>query len=358
MHKELALSPIDFSEETLTTHHDERSNLRQENKSNQIGILEIKSANSWMHAARLKPTPKMLFDELWFEGEICILFSDTNLGKSILAVQIADSISKGSPIEGFGLESYGQEVLYCDFELSDIQFLTRYSDAEKNLYHFNDNFLRTEICQDDLPPEQIKDFETYVLHSLEQIVSTTSIRIIIIDNLTFLSSGTEKAKDALPLMKELKAFKKKYELSLLVLAHTPKRDSSNPLTKNDLQGSKMLINFCDSSFALGESSVDKNFRYLKQIKERNKEKKFDDQNVAIMEITKNQNFLQFQYIENGIEKDHLKEIDKQKLIKEILELKKTSPELSLEQIAKKTGTNKQNVYRVLNKNGISTSRNN
>jgi len=55
----------------------------------------IKSANTWIEEAKNKPIPKMLFGEFWYEGEICILFADTNLGKSSLAVQIADSITKG-----------------------------------------------------------------------------------------------------------------------------------------------------------------------------------------------------------------------------------------------------------------------
>ena len=55
---------------------------------------------------------------------------------------------------------------------------------------------------------------------------------------------SEKAKDALPLMKHLKVLKNKYNLSILALAHTPKRDLTKPITRNDLQGSKMLINFC------------------------------------------------------------------------------------------------------------------
>jgi hypothetical protein len=47
--------------------------------------------------------------------------------------------------------------------------------------------------------------------------------------------------------------------------------SVRPLSANDLQGSKMLINFCDSAFAIGKSSNDKDLRYLKQIKQRSKE---------------------------------------------------------------------------------------
>lgn len=53
-------------------------------------------------------------------------------------------------------------------------------------------------------------------------------------------------------MKQLKTLKNKYDLSLLILAHTPKRDLSKQLTRNDLQGSKMLINFCDSCFAIAK----------------------------------------------------------------------------------------------------------
>ena len=57
-----------------------------------------KTANEWIEEAKNKPAPKMLFSEFWHEGELCILFSDTNLGKTILAVQIADSIASGKPI--------------------------------------------------------------------------------------------------------------------------------------------------------------------------------------------------------------------------------------------------------------------
>ena len=71
------------------------------------GLLTVLSANKWIEQAKKRPIPKMLFSEFWFEGEICILFADTNLGKSILAVQICDSISKGEKINGFASHSDG-----------------------------------------------------------------------------------------------------------------------------------------------------------------------------------------------------------------------------------------------------------
>ena len=81
-------------------------------------IFISKPTNDWIKEASLKPIPKMLFSEFWFESEICVIFSDTNLGKSILAVQIADSISKGVSVEKFAMEAVKQKVLYFDFELS------------------------------------------------------------------------------------------------------------------------------------------------------------------------------------------------------------------------------------------------
>ena len=147
---------------------------------------------------------------------------------------------------------------------------------------------------------------------------------MIIDNLTYLKNETEKAKDALPLMKHLKALKSKYNLSILALAHTPKRDLNKPINRNDLQGSKMLINFTDSCFAIGESHNDKHLRYLKQIKARNTEILYDTENVVLCQIEKPENFLGFEFLGYGAEREHLKELssnDREKNISEAKELR-------------------------------------
>ena len=269
------------------------------------GLFLVKTATRWIEQAKKRPIPKMLFGEFWFEGEICILFADTNLGKSILSVQIGNGISKNEQIPGFKLESKKQPILYFDFELSDKQFENRYSIQFEEHYNFDENFIRVEINPDAEIPEN-NSFEDYLNFSLDRSIRETGAKILIIDNLTYLKNETEKAKDALPLMKHLKALKSKYGLSILALAHTPKRDLSKPITRNDLQGSKMLINFCDSSFSIGESSADKNLRYLKQIKSRNTEIIYDAENVCVCQILKPDNFLKFEFINFGTEREHLK----------------------------------------------------
>lgn len=270
------------------------------------GLLISKPANQWIRESSTRPRPKKLFSEFWYENEVCILFADTNTGKSILSVQIADSISRGEAIPGFQLEAPAQPVLLADFELSDKQFETRYSNNYENHYQFSDNLRRIEINPDaEINPGQT--FEEYLFSSLQETIHQTQAKILIVDNLTYLRSATETAKDALPLMKELKRLKAKFNLSILSLAHTPKRDFSKPITRNDLQGSKMLINFCDSAFAIGESSEDKNMRYLKQIKSRNSELIFDADNVCLCQLSKPYNFLNFELIGFGMEREHIKQ---------------------------------------------------
>lgn len=286
------------------------------------GLFLIKPASHWIEQAKSRPIPQMLFGEFWREGEVCILFADTNLGKSILAVQIGESISIGRQIPGFRLEAQQQPILYFDFELSDKQFEARYSQGFKDHYRFSQGFNRAEINPDADIVEGLA-FDDYLNASLEQSIIDTGAKIVIIDNITYLRSEMERAKDALPLMKHLKALKNKHGLSILCLAHTPKRDLSKPLGRNDLQGSKMLINFCDSAFAIGESTKDKNIRYIKQIKARNTEVIYDRDNVCICQVVKPSNFLGFEFMNFGCEREHLKqqmEGDREDIIKKVKEL--------------------------------------
>lgn len=273
------------------------------------GLFIMKSVNEWMIEASRYEEPKMLFDKLWFEGELCILFADTNVGKSILGVQIANSISKGEPIDGFLMDAEKQGVVIFDFELSKKQNEKRYSQDYKNHYLFDNSFNRIEMNPNmDIPDSM--DFDTFLTLSMESVIVESGAKIVVIDNITYLKDGTETAKDALPLMKKLKELKVKHNLSMLILAHTPKRNLSKPLDRNDLQGSKMLMNFCDSSFAIGESALDSNVRYLKQIKQRNTSCVYDADNVALFEIEKPSNFLQFKFLDFGKEQDHLRVLTK------------------------------------------------
>lgn len=337
-----------LSRDALIAHVNQMMNTPQPNH----GLFLIKPADSWMQEANKRPMQKMLFAQFWYEAELCILFADTNLGKSILAVQIGNSLAKGQSIEGYPDVPAAQPVLYFDFELTDKQFEIRYSIQNNYHYSFGSNFLRIELNPDLVLPDNV-DFDDYLVQCLEDAIISTNAKIIIIDNLTYLKNETEKAKDASFLMKQLKLLKNKYSLSMLVLAHTPKRDLSKPITRNDLAGSKMLINFCDSAFAIGESHKDPGLRYLKQIKQRNTEQMYGADNVIVCQVNKLENFVQFDVVAFAKESEHLKEAtehDNSELCAKAKEMHKQG--LSFRHIAQQLAISNSKVQRLLKKDEV------
>jgi RecA-family ATPase len=308
-----------------------------------------KPANRWIEAAKAKPVPNKLFEEFWYESELCFLFADTNAGKSILAVQIAERIARGAS------QADAQKVLYFDFELSDKQFERRYSEDYQNHFVFSENLLRVEIDLDAEQPERFKNETEWFDYSFNLLIARTGARIVIVDNITYMRDELEKSHIASKMMKMLNRLKKKYGLSILALGHTPKRDLTKPLTKNDLGGSKMLVNFADSSFAIGESAKDKNLRYVKQIKTRNGEYVYDAENVIVNQIAKDCNFLEFQPLGFAPERDHLKVLsqkDREELADKILRLSNTN--MSQRLIAKETGVSIGTVNKYLKSFGKAT----
>ncbi len=300
-----------------------------------VGMFSIKSANQTIQEAALRPNPIELFSCFWYEGEACCLFADSNVGKSIYAVQIANQIAQN------------QTVLYFDFELSDKQFQLRYTNEKGKLYDFAKNLYRLEI---NVETYELQNIEEAVINDLEKAAIRTGAKVLIIDNLTFLCSASEKTEVAGAFMIKLLALKRKYNLSILVLAHTPKRSLTSPITQNSLAGSKRLINFFDSSFAMSKSIKDSYLRYIKQIKVRHGSFTHDDDNVVVCSIEKENSFLCFKTIGYATEREHLaepKENDDAELIANIKKLHLEGK--SYRDIALELGTSLGKVQRTIKK---------
>lgn len=266
-------------------------------------IFLLRTANRCIADASQRKNPDQLCSEFWHEGEVCILFAGAGTGKSLLSVQIGDAITRGGYSDFFRIQAPAQGVLYFDFELSEKQFQKRYSDQYRDVYQFRETFFRAEIDPD---AENFSDENLYF--SIEDAIQRTSSKILIMDNITYLKTGLEESKHALPLMKYLKQLKKRLGLSILVLAHTPKRDQTRQITINDLAGSSQLANFADAIFCINTSARDKSIRYLKQIKARNTEIVYDADNVALFEIRNDHNFTGFHFLGFDKEQAHLKEL--------------------------------------------------
>ena len=140
----------------------------------------------------------------------------------------------------------------------------------------------------------------------------------------------------------------KYNWSLLIIAHTPKRNMTNPITQNDLAGSKKLYNFFDSVFAIGKSAVDSKLRYVKQVKVRAGEYRYDAENVIVYEIEHESDNVRFAFKGFAKESEHLKEKteeERKSLNEQAHELRKQGK--SIREIASLLGMSKSSVDRML-----------
>ena len=219
-------------------------------------IFNAMSANEAIKKAKEIKNPIKLWKEFWIENEVCCLFADANVGKSILAVQIGNSIASKL--------SNGETVLYYDFELSKKQFEVRYTDEKTKIpFNFNDNFIRVELNTDavkDYCAEYGEAFDEVLINGIESNIKKYNSKVIIIDNITWLTNMKNTGTTASKLMMNLCNLKKRYSISILVLAHTPKRDLTKPITQNSLGGTKAFANFFDAMFAVGKSIIKPSLR--------------------------------------------------------------------------------------------------
>lgn len=269
--------------------------------------FQAKTASQWLADEQNRPIPKKLFGDLVIEDEITCLFASTNIGKSIFAVQAAQAIASGTGADPFIVQGSGRKVLYFDFELSSRQFARRYSQDDGHTFckpfQFHDNFIRLENGYADPAPGET--MTEYYLQSIAAAVDEHGAKVAIIDNMTWIASKLEKAADAAPFMQGLIRLKRDKKLTIILLAHTPKRDQTRPLDIYDLQGSAMVSNFIDAAFCIGRSQQDGSIRYIKQVKARDGEIILGADNVAVCTLEKDGNFLGFTFRHYEEERAHL-----------------------------------------------------
>ncbi|MBD1383740.1 AAA family ATPase [Mucilaginibacter rigui] len=311
----------------------------------------VRTASQRMEDAKNMPEIYKMFDVFLHSGELGILFGDTGIGKSILAVAIADAVSRGSNLLSLENQCDPCKVIYYDFELSDKQFQKRYSDEDGTMHMFSDNLFTDNVDFTQLVTDRQYKFENALLDKIKQDIIDTDAKLIVIDNITFLSAQTSSdVQVAMELMKLLKQLKTELGVTILVLAHTPKRQASQSLTINDLAGSKQLSNFADTVFAIGVSAADSGHRYVKQVKpSRSGELVYDKSNVLKCELQReesDESLLTFKFIEFCDEASLLADsLDMESLKEEALRLRATVPGITIRQIGQQLGVSKTTVGR-------------
>lgn len=208
-------------------------------------LRQPRRAKDAVKGTKRKP-PEALFDAFWREGELAMLFGEPGSGKSVLAVQIADSLARGTnPMQSAQCKVHNvnrrkrQKVLYIDLVLSEKQFGERYSE-----YDFAPNLIR------ETPPEGEGLFGF-----VAAMVTRYGYKSVIIDDLSLVSRTADGTHEALALMHHLRSLTVETGVSVLVLADTYPFVYENHSPERGLRRSRVLCDVADSVFALYEGKV-------------------------------------------------------------------------------------------------------
>lgn len=239
--------------------------------------------------------PRQFFGHYLYENELCILFGDSNAGKSILANDITFHVSGGQTYFP-NMESPNVPSMYIDMEMSGQQFAKRYASGADLI---PDKYSRATVNTLDVEEEMI--FPAVKMNIIASQADKAAPKFIVIDNITNGFGSIHSASKMREFISELKSLKARFGLTILLIAHCPKRRQGKPLTQDDLGGSKMIINFADSAFCISTSLSDEGLRYVKQIKCRMGQKKTE---VATVRIN-DEPYLHFEYVSETKEDTHL-----------------------------------------------------
>lgn len=252
--------------------------------------FKVESIDAILERNEGLPMAKKMFGEFWYEGELCIFFGKTNTGKSHLAFQIAMGIAKASSdSEHFTYEGDPKPILYFDLELSERQVTSRLKGAKGT----GDRFLRVSYDSDFFHDSKT---QKTAFEEIDQMISDYLPAALILDNISIFHPDNEKASDATALLNKLNGLKRRHKIPILAIGHTPKISSGVPIEITHLQGSAQMGNLIDSAFAIGMTK-DKNRRYLKQVKVRETEYRYDSENVLLIEFSQDGEWVHFVPVE-------------------------------------------------------------
>lgn len=296
-----AKTEIEQQEKALLRHKQLEKEIAQRGYSREelLDVITTRSGQSILSDPEYEPyqTPKEVFGNFLYQGEMGLLVGRNNENLSILANDIAFFVGGGGhkwQNEEQVFESPHLPTLYIDMETTSKQFAQRYRSA---INYVPETFTRAEV--DVLSASSEKVVLSLVKSQIIKTQGTTnSPKFVIIDHIspTLFKNAQIKA-----FIGELKTVKEQYGLTILLVSNCLKSNNKKPIVEDTLGTSKVLLSFVDSAFALGTSFQEDNIRYIKQIKtgKREKEKK-----VMTVQI-KGEPYLQFDYLDMTTEETHI-----------------------------------------------------
>lgn len=324
-------------------------NLGQEQGQDASGVFKLQSIQQIKMKECDKPGPKPIFGSFAYENEIVLIGGPSNVGKSILAMDLAIVNTSGENYWDKPMANPGKKILYIDTELTDAQFFRRYKD-----YQCDEQLIMRASFWELLYGRISMDV---CLEQIEKLVGASDgPDVIILDNLFTITQTPNLTQTAIRFVQELKRMKELYHKTLVLVSHFNKKTANKPITMDDFRGSMLLTAIADSIIGMGttqDSGV-----YIKLLKSRMVKK---PETVSVMRI-EGEPYVHMVYegeadeasiIPRGNKRGPAVKVITEDVAHVIYEMHKGG--VSLRDIAEATGLSKSTIHRFLNsQNPVST----
>lgn len=270
-------------------------------------LRRLNMNESVQSGAREEPR-RMICGSLLRESDVAFLFGGEGTSKSVLAFQIGEAAASGRNLfhsELFRNECAPMKTLIFDFELDHSDLADRYGirhGDDWEFKQFSDNLIRVDVNPEFLDLESADD---RMIEAIKAMIEKEACQLAIIDNISWIVSESHDPAIATKFCKRLLNLSRKANCTILVIGHTPKRDTTLPIESRHMAGAKAISNFVTSVIAIGESKQDKFRRYIKHLKRRKGEKIFTEDNVAECTVCKEGPDLRWEFTGLGRERSHL-----------------------------------------------------
>jgi len=206
-----------------------------------------------------------IIDNLVGKGQIAVFGGDTGTGKTWIGLECAYSLSSGVPLFGYFNVKQSQALL--------IQFENENDDIRKRLELMKPYFVRkagnTDFLKDFLVCPMDVNMEIFVDNwkRIEETIIKTGYRdgVLIVDNMyTSTDKNIQDNNDLKELLKIIHRIRKKYNLTIILIAHSNKGvNEMKDLHYDQLQGGKVLSSMVSNITQIHNSTASVDLRVMK-----------------------------------------------------------------------------------------------
>ena len=235
--------------------------------ADQLGAAKTFSVQSFLD--RDLPEVQYICDEILLESGTTGIAGMSNVGKSILALQLAISISMGVPFMGQFVVPKPRKVLFIQFEMLDQMVQERLSKGIKALVDIY------PTCEEYLVQNlKIASFEDKRLFddaygTIEKNLMTAQYDVLVIDNLYTSSNIAMDKNDKLQeLLARITELKLKYKIAMVMVSHHKKMAEKQPLDHFMVFGGSTYVNWLDNLVQVANTGRSKDLKVFKITKTR------------------------------------------------------------------------------------------